>query len=74
MKYKLIFNGPQTKFREGNAFIDVCLFTGGGVGISGPRSFLRGGISVPGPFWGGISGPRSIPGGRYTKGVTYRGG
>ena len=38
------FYRPPTKLREGDVFTCVCLSTaGGGVGISGPMSFLGGG-------------------------------
>ena len=43
------------------------------MGIFGPRSFLRGDISGARSFLGMYLGPRSIPGGRYTKVVRYRG-
>ena len=33
---------PPTKLREGNVFRDVCLSTGEGVGMPGPRSLLGG--------------------------------
>ena len=48
---ELFLEPVQVKFREGNAFTGVCLFTGSGMGMSGPRSLLGrggGGLAMPG--------------------------
>ena len=49
----------QTKLEEGNVFTDVCLFEGGGGGISGTRSFCE--VS--------ISGTRSLLGMGMSRGL-----
>ena len=41
---------PPRKLWEGNVFTTMCLFTGEGVGMPGPKSIL--GVGIPEGGWG----------------------
>ena len=56
LDFNLVYNRPRPKDAEGNIFTCVCLFTGGGGGVT-PCSLVPGSFQgtpwflVPGPFW-----------------------